>query len=96
MHARLFAIGMGLLAAAAAHPAGAAPGDGFQVEQYRVELRPDLATTAITGRQSITIEATGADLAQVTFSPHALTIAEATLDGAPVHTMKEAGSTSDW
>jgi hypothetical protein len=32
---------------------GTEPGSGFQVERYEVGLRPDLNTTAISGRETI-------------------------------------------
>lgn len=71
--------------APSAQPASAAePGDGFQVERYEVALRPDLATTAISGSQAIELIATSPDLRQIVFSPNALEIAGATLDGSPI------------
>ncbi|MEL7690500.1 M1 family aminopeptidase [Citromicrobium bathyomarinum] len=80
----------GLLSAAcalalSAQSAGAAePGDGFQVERYEVALRPDLATTAISGSQAIELVATDPDLRQIVFSPNALEIGDATLGGSPI------------
>jgi len=47
-------------------------------------LRPDLATTSVSGRQSISIEATEANLANLLFSANALVITEALVDGASV------------
>lgn len=71
--------------ALSAQSAGAAePGDGFQVERYEVELRPDLATTAVSGSQEIELVASEPDLREIVFSPNALEIADATLDGSPI------------
>jgi aminopeptidase N len=71
--------------ALSAQSAGAAqPGDGFEVERYEVELRPDLATTAISGSQAIELIATEPDLREVVFSPNALEIVDATVDGSPI------------
>lgn len=72
------------LAASIPHAAlGAEPGDGFQVELYEVELRPDLETASISGRESIRIEATKPGLREIAFSPNALTFSEAKVNGAP-------------
>jgi aminopeptidase N len=70
--------------AAAAQPSAPAPGEGFQVERYEVELRPDLDTTAISGSESIAVESAVDGLAKLAFSANALRITGATMDGAPV------------
>jgi len=71
--------------ALSAQSAGAAePGNGFQVERYEVELRPDLATTAVSGSQAIELVVTDADLREVVFSSNALEVEGATLDGSPI------------
>ena len=65
-------------------PAPQSPGDGFQVERYEVALRPDLATTAISGSQVIDLIATSPDLREIVFSPNGLEIGDATFDGSPI------------
>jgi aminopeptidase N len=76
-----------LLAAASgafAQPAAPAPGEGFEVERYDVVLRPDLATTAISGSERITVRSTADGLTRLSFTANALRIAGATIDGSPV------------
>jgi aminopeptidase N len=68
----------------AARPAAIAPGQGFEVERYAVALRPDLATTRVSGAQTIVLRATGDRLSQLAFTPNALRIGKATADGAPI------------
>lgn len=60
------------------------PGQGFEVVRYEARLRPDLATTAIAGSQVIVLKGTGGGATSLVFSPNALRIANATLDGRPV------------
>jgi len=76
-----FTICTAMLATAA--PLAAQTGEGFQVERYGVELRPDLASGAVSGRETIRIEATEADLRALVFSPNALTVSDALVDGEP-------------
>ncbi|MBA3677062.1 MAG: M1 family peptidase [Sphingosinicella sp.] len=76
-----------LLAAASsagAQPATIAPGDGFEVERYAVALRPDLATTAVSGTETIGVRGTSDRVAQLSFTGNALRITEATVDATPV------------
>ena len=84
---KLFIIPFTLLAVAsgaAAQPAAIAPGTGFEVERYVVALRPDLATTAVSGTQMIIVRPTSDRLTRLSFTANALQISEATLNGAPV------------
>lgn len=60
------------------------PGDGFEVERYAVALRPDLATTAVSGTETIIVRGTSDRATQLAFTANALRISEATLDAAPV------------
>ena len=60
------------------------PGDGFEVERYAVTLRPHLATTAVSGTEAITVRALADRVDWLTFSPNALRIVDATIDGAPI------------
>jgi aminopeptidase N len=83
-----------LLAAASsagAQPVTLAPGDGFEVERYDVALRPDLATTVVSGTETIVVRGTSDRVAQLAFTANALRIGEATVDGAPA----EVSSTGD-
>ena len=64
--------------------AAAAPGQGFDVERYGVTLRPDLATTAVSGIETIEVRATADGVTQLAFTANALTISEATADAAPI------------
>ena len=65
------------------------PGDGFQVARYEVELRPDLATAAISGSEEIELVATVPDLRQIVFSPNVLEITDATVDGSSVSVVSD-------
>ena len=68
----------------AARSAVIGPGEGFEVERYAVALRPDLATTVISGKETIVLRATSDGLSRLAFTPNALRIDEATADGAPI------------
>ncbi len=76
-------------AGAAAPTVTAAPGTGFEVERYAVSLRPDLATTAVAGTQSITLRGTQR-VSQLVFSPNALQLRDASLDGRAVRVVSRA------
>ena len=69
---------------AGAEPIAIAPGTGFEVERYAVALRPDLATAAVSGTETIVLQSTSEGLAQLAFTANALRINDATVDGAPV------------
>lgn len=69
---------------AQAQPATSSPGDGFDVVQYSVTLRPDLATTAVSGVETITLQSTSGQLKHVAFTANALRISGATINGKPV------------
>lgn len=73
------AIGIALEPAAAEEP-----GDGFNVLQYEVELRPDLETAAISARQIVTIIVSKPDLQKVAFSPIGLEIYDAFFEEKPL------------
>ncbi|WP_241093530.1 M1 family aminopeptidase [Xanthomonas sp.] len=74
---------------AAAQTVAPAPGAGFEVERYAVTLRPDLATTAVAGTQTITLRGTQR-VSQLVFSPNALRLRAASLDGRAVAVVKHA------
>lgn len=67
-----------------AQPATVAPGDGFEVERYAVVLRPDQATTFVSGTETIVVRATSNRVAELSFTANALRISEATVHGTPV------------
>lgn len=67
----------------------AEPGEGFQVERYEVELRPDLVTAAISGSEEIELIVTVPDLRRIVFSPNGLEISDATVDGSPVSVVSD-------
>ncbi|MBH9536615.1 hypothetical protein [Novosphingopyxis sp. YJ-S2-01] len=73
-----------------AAPSAADPSTDYHVEAYEVALRPDVSTTALTGRETIRVVANVDRLETVAFSPNALAIVDARVDGTPV--MVE----SDW
>jgi aminopeptidase N len=76
-----------LLAAATnaeAQSATIAPGDGFEVERYAVALRPDLATTAVSGTETIVVRGTSDRVTHLAFTANALRIGDATVDATPV------------
>jgi hypothetical protein len=57
-----------LLAAASganAQPVPISPGSGFDVERYAVSIRPDLATTAVSGMEAIVLRATSDRVARL-------------------------------
>lgn len=86
---RLPRLALAPLLLAAAPP----PGQGFDVERYQVTLRPDLATTALSARERITLRATTNGLAMLEFSPNALAIADATIAGHRVIVTRTAQAT---
>lgn len=63
--------------------AQAAPGDGFHVSRYAVSLRPDAITGTVSGTETL-IASADDRLSALTFSPNALTITGATIDGRSV------------
>lgn len=69
---------------AAAPSVDAVPGKGFQVERYAVELRPDLATAAVSGTETVVIESTSTRLERIVFNINALQIEAATVDGRSI------------
>lgn len=73
--------------ALATSSASQAPGEGFEVERYAVALRPDLATGAVSGMETIVLRSTTDGLAGLAFTANALGIQQASLDGAPVQVM---------
>jgi aminopeptidase N len=66
-----------------AQSAAPLPGDGFHVDRYVVSLRPDPATRAIAGTETIVVTSSSDGLSRLAFSPNALQIGDATIDGRP-------------
>ncbi|WP_343698231.1 M1 family aminopeptidase [Caulobacter sp.] len=64
--------------------------EAFEVERYAVTLRPDLATTAVSGTETIVVRATADGVTRLAFSPNALRIDAATADGGPVQVVSDA------
>lgn len=60
-----------------------APGSGFDVASYTLSLAPDVAGGTVAGIEHIRFRSTQDDLQTIAFSANALTISEATIDGAP-------------
>ena len=49
------------------------PGDGFEVERYAVALRPDLATTAVSGTETIVVRGTSDRVTQLAVNTNCVT-----------------------
>ena len=67
------------------------PGEGFEVRSYQVTLRPDLTSRAVAGMETVVIRSRANRLSSVRFSPNALAIRMATVNGRRI----EAVSTND-
>jgi aminopeptidase N len=57
------------------------PGAGFDVTRYTLALTPDMASAALSGRETIAFRVTEAGLDRLVFTGNALTIDSARLDG---------------
>jgi aminopeptidase N len=75
---------LGAGTSALAQPVTMTPGNGFEVARYAVALRPDVATTSISGTEVIMVRGTSDGVAQLAFSPNALRIGQATVNDVPV------------
>lgn len=86
MNLRLLAAAAAALAAPAASTAADAPpvGAGFEVERYAVSLTPDLSAKSVVGAEEITVRSLRDGLRSLVFSPNALVIDGATVDGNEV------------
>ena len=58
--------------------------DGFDVTHYDVQLTPDIKAKAVRGRETITLNIGDADLKALEFSPNALAIKDAKLNGRKI------------
>jgi aminopeptidase N len=67
--------------AAAAQPERVIVGAGFDVERYAVALTPNLPGKSVTGTQTITVRSRQEGLRAIAFSPNALVIESAKVDG---------------
>lgn len=66
----------------------AAPGDGFDVDRYRVALTPDYGAHAISGQSRIDLRVTTEGLAEIAFTPNQLALGEARLNGRAVRVLQ--------
>jgi aminopeptidase N len=82
------ACALAALGAQAAHATPAAP--AVRITAYDVAITPDFDRHAITGRTEIRFRTTADGRVQLSFSPNALIIDEATIDGAPVTAERSA------
>lgn len=73
-----------ITSAAHAQPPAITPGEGFEVERYAISIRPDLATAAVSGVETIVVRATSDRVARLAFTGNALRINGATIDGAAI------------
>lgn len=65
------------------------PSDGFEVAAYALELAPNIQARSVEGRETITLKATVDGVRRLAFSPNALKIDLATINGVAVgHTME--------
>lgn len=80
------AVAIGAAAPTHAQTSGqtSSPGAGFDVTRYTVTLTPDIETRSVEGNEQVQLRATTDGVAQLVFSPNALTISEAMLDGKPI------------
>ncbi len=60
------------------------PGSGFDVESYGVAIYPNLVSTAVSGTEAIMLKSMSNGLTQLSFSPNALRISNATVNGVDV------------
>ncbi len=75
-----------------AHAEPIVPGAGFQVERYAVVLRPDLATKALAGTETIVIRSTSDRLDHAAFTANALWIDGATAGGRAISASTDKGA----
>lgn len=76
----------------AAEPVPVVPGEGFQVESYAVSVRPDLASTAVSGFETVVLRATSDSLTRLAFTLNALRVTGATADAEPVEVATNDGA----
>jgi aminopeptidase N len=75
------AVAILLAAAASAQPERAAVGAGFEVARYSVSLTPDPAEKSVAGTERIVVRSLRDGLRAIVFSPNALVIDGATVNG---------------
>lgn len=85
-------------AAAPAHTQTAdstpSPGAGFEVTSYAVTLTPDIGSRSVEGGEQIELRATADGVAALSFSPNALSVSDAMLDGKPISVSVSKAATS--
>jgi aminopeptidase N len=82
---------LALLAASAQPPT---VGAGFEVERYALSLTPDLARKSVSGTEEITVRSLEDGLRSVIFSPNALTMDDASVNGRPARIASDKGGIS--
>jgi len=70
------------------------PGQGFDVVHYTLAITPNVAGQSVVGEESIVLRSTETDLRHIVFSPNALTIDRAHIDGDSVPTSRSASMLS--
>jgi len=83
---------LSLALTAASKAAVSEVGSGFEVESYALQLVPDLSTKSVSGAETIRFRSLRNGLRSLSFSPNALIVEKATLDGRPVRTDSGKGS----
>lgn len=66
------------------------PGQGFDVVRYELSLTPDIDGTGVSGVESIVLRSVEKGLQQIVFSPNALTVDRASVDGRTVNANRAA------
>lgn len=75
-------------------PEQPAPGAGFEVERYAVTLTPNLANETVRGAEEIIVRSRRDGLRSVVFSPNALVIEGATVDGRAARVVSDESGIS--
>lgn len=78
-----------IAAIAPAHAAAPVSGAGFEVERYDLALTPDPAKKSVTGTELIRLRSLKDGLRSLAFSPNALTIDAATMNGREVRVFSD-------
>lgn len=86
-------LGLLVIASPAWSEPAARPQATFEVTSYQVSLTPNVATRFVQGSETIRLRSLDSGLTELAFSPNALSIAEATLDGRPVEVQSGKAAT---
>ncbi|MEO7432238.1 MAG: M1 family peptidase, partial [Dokdonella sp.] len=66
------------------------PGQGLDVVRYELSLTPDMRGAEVSGVESIVVRSLEKDLRRIVFSPNALIVDRASIDGQTVHVQRGA------